>query len=460
VQILARSPVAQARSGQQYDIIDISGDFLDEAEANAHAFTAEAFQSYLRALRPGGVLSIPVSIREFPAYAVRMLATVRAALVADGVSAPQNNVVVIRSAWNVRVLVRAQPWSAADIAVARKWADDRSFDVSYYPGIDVIAARAGIYNDLPSVSFERGEVISSGGTASDAVADEAGQVLTGRPAPSQQSFDLAPITERRPYYYNVLRLTRWPLLLRRIELLPQAEIGPLVNVAVLAQAIVLALFVLMVPALARLVGRGRGETLSLAGFARTGSYFGALGLGFLFIEITAIEKAAFLLNDRASAFALVLTAMLVFSGLGSLVSGRFAATPRPALTIATLVIIAWCAGLALVGDTVILVVSDWPAWARGMLVVLAMAPVSVALGLPFPLGLAQTSGDSSFLLPWAWALNGAFSVVATPLANLLALSFGLDRVLFAAMLLYGLGYTVFPARKSLACPNPIALTSA
>jgi hypothetical protein len=47
-------------------------------------------------------------------------------------------------------------------------------------------------------------------------------------------------------------------------------------------------------------------------------------------------------------------------------------------------------------------------------------------------------------LPWAWGLNGAFSVVSTPLANLLALQFGYDRVLLAALLLYVLCAATFP----------------
>jgi hypothetical protein len=461
ITVLARSPVAAAMSGH-YDIVDISGDFLDEAEANTHAFTVQAIAAYLRALNPGGVVSIPVSIREFPAYAVRMLATVRAALRADGVARPQDNVVVVRSAWNVRILLRAQPWPAADIATARKWADDRSFDVSYFPGIDVIAARENIYNDLPPVSFERGEVTSESGTASDAVADEAGLVLAGQPTPSQRSFNLAPITEARPYYYDVLRLNHLPLLLRRIEMLPQAEIGPLVNVAVLAQAVVLALFVLAVPLVARRP-HGRGAPRGGSGLLRTAGYFAVLGVGFLFIEITAIEKAAFFLNDRATAFALVLTSMLVFSGLGSLLSIRAAARPRQALGIAVAVIVIWCGALALTGDWLILACADWPAALRALLVALLMAPVSMALGLPFPLGLSQinggqingrqTSGQAEFLLPWAWALNGAFSVVATPLANLAALSFGLPWVLFAAMLLYALAYCVFPARKNRLWPS-------
>jgi hypothetical protein len=54
------------------------------------------------------------------------------------------------------------------------------------------------------------------------------------------------------------------------------------------------------------------------------------------------------------------------------------------------------------------------------------------------------------MLPWAWALNGAFSVVATPLANLLAVHDGFDRVLMAAILLYVLALITFPSyRKSL-----------
>jgi hypothetical protein len=451
ITLLARSPVAVAQSGARFDIIDISADFLDEAEANTHAFTVQAIAAYLHALNPGGVLSIPVSIREFPAYAVRMLATVRAALNADGIADPSTHVVVVRSAWNVRILARAQPWSAADIAAVRKWADDRSFDVSYYPGIDVIAARDSIYNDLPAVSFERGEVTSEAGTASDAVADEAGLALAGKPTPSGSTFNLTPITEARPYYYNVLRLNRLGLILRRIEMLPQAEIGPLVNLAVLAQAVMLAAFVLAVPALARLFGV-RGARLPAAKVLRAGAYFAVLGLGFLFIEIAAIEKAAFLLNDRASAFSLVITAMLVGSGLGSLLSARFAARPRQALAIAAAIIAVWCAVLALLGDGAVLAASTWPASVRGALVVLAIAPLAVALGLPFPLGLDRAGQASPFLLPWAWALNGAFSVVATPLANLIAYTAGLPWLLGAAAVLYVLAALSPPSSEQVARP--------
>ncbi len=246
VHLSADSALAAAALGRGYDLVDVSGDFLDAAEANSTAFTAEALTADLGALAPGGVVSIPVSIREFPVYALRVLATARQALLASGVADPARHVVVYRSAWNVRILLSPAPWDAAGVAKVRAWCDARSFDVSYYPGIDVAAARAGLYNDLPAVSFDDGGVTSGAGSE-DAIADEAGAVLRGEPTGSDAAFSLAPATLDRPAYYDVLRLDHLGTILRRLEILPQPEIGQLVNLAVLAQALVLALLVLLVP---------------------------------------------------------------------------------------------------------------------------------------------------------------------------------------------------------------------
>ncbi len=440
VAISAASPIAAVAGGQTFDLIDISADFLDSGEANATAFAAEALAADLRALAPGGIVSIPVSIREFPAYAVRMLATARAALLALGIADPASHVLVYRSAWNVRILLSPRAFGPERIAAARKFCDDRSFDLSFYPGIDVAAARAGIYNDLPDVSFEAGEVTSGDG-AHDAIADEAGAVLAGQDTASSRSFNLAPITYDRPAYYAVLRLDRLGTLLRRLELLPQAEIGPLVNLAVLAQALVIAALVLAVP----LLGHGRIRAPGV-GTLRAATYFAALGLGFLFIEIFFIERASFYLNDRTSAFALVLTAMLIFSGLGSMLAGRFSANPRRGVALACGVVVAWCAAMWLGLQPMLLASLGWPFLVRALVVLGLLAPVSVALGLPFPLGLSR-AGSGAFL-PWAWALNGAFSVVSTPLANLIATQRGYDGVLLLALLLYLLCIIVFPSSRT------------
>ena len=440
IRLLSESPLAFTT---RYDLIDVSGDFLEAAEANGAAFTSQAIAGYVGALAPGGLVSLPVSIREFPVYAVRVLATVRDALRRAGVSDPAAHVIVYRSAWNVRILISPAPWTADGIAAIRHFADKRSFDVSYYPGQDP-AAHGEIYNDLPPVDFTTGEV-STSQTAQDAVADEAGAVLRGEPTPSQDAFNLSPITLDRPAYYSILRLNQLPLILKRLEILPQPEVGQLVNLAVLAQALVLAAFVLAVPLCVPRLFVARRATL-----VRPMLYFASLGLGFLFIEIFLIEKASLYLNDRTSAFALVLTGMLIFSGLGALVADRMA---RIGVALSAGVIITWCV-LALVGlEPALLATLNLPWAVRAGLVLLVMAPVSVALGLPFPLGLARVAQGSG-MLPWAWAVNGAFSVVATPLANLVAVQFGFDRVLITAILLYAVPFLAYPSVRKITSWQP------
>jgi hypothetical protein len=440
VTLSTAGPMAAAQAaishGAHWDVIDISGDFLDAAEANAGAFSVEAIAAYLRAVAPDGVVSVPVSIRDFPVYALRVLATVRAALHRAGIGDASAHVVVYRSAWAARILVSPTPWPADRIAVVRKFCDDRSFDVSWYPGIDVATARANIYNDLPAVSFASGEEQSGG--PDDSIADEAGAVLDGADTASRASFNLTPITLDRPYFYAVLRLNQLGTLLRRLEILPQGEIGALVNLAVLAQAVVIAALVLLLPFAAR-----RRLRSTAAGLLRTSLYFPALALGFLFIEIALIERASFWLNDRTGGFAIVLTGMLVFSGLGSMAADRLAVVPRRAIAGAVLVIALWCAAMVFGLPALTLATLDWPWMARIGLLLAVLAPVSLALGLPFPLGLSRV-GEGG-VLPWAWGLNGAFSVVATPLANLIAREWGLDQLLIAAALLYVVALASFPA---------------
>ncbi len=418
----------------QYDVIEIAGDFPGASELSRHVYTAEALRDSFLHLTPRGILSVPVSIRELPVYAVRVMASVRASLLAAGIADPAAHVAVYRSAWNVRVLASRTPWTPEQIAQLQAFCDERSFDLSYAPGL---AEGREIWNDLPAVSLENMSVETSEG-GSDAIAEEARTIFSG--GTSTDAFDRSPLTWDRPFMSPVVRLAALPSAFARVELLPQAEIGLLVNVAVLVQAIVLAVLVLLLPPLFRRGGLGVG----LGTVGRVVVYFPALGLGFLLIEIYLIEHAALLMDDRTSGFALVLTSMLIFSGLGSMMAGRFAAHPRRGLFMAVSVVVAVCLLAFFCLRPVLLGTLDLPPMVRAVGLVLAIAPISVALGLPFPLGLDRFQKDSDALLPWAWALNGAFSVIATPLANLLGIGIGLPALLIGGMLCYIAAIFVLP----------------
>jgi hypothetical protein len=435
VTVVGESPLALAETAKpgRYDLIELSDGFLAADPANDTAFTAGAIAAYTRVLSPAGIISIPVSIRDFPVYALRMMATIRAGLLRAGIADPSLHVLAYRSAWNVRLLISPQPWDPARIKIVRKFCDDRSFDVSYYPGIDVAALKADIYNDLPAISFSKGEV-ESGGDADDSIADEAVAVMNGQPTDSARQFDLRPATLDRPLFFDILRLDHLGTILARLEILPQQELGPLINIAVLAQALLIAAVVLLLPLVApRRIGT-QGAPLR-----RAILYFPALGLGYLFIEIALIGEASLYLDDVTSAFATVLSGMLIFSGLGS------KAATRLRLGLAWPVILGILGLCLLVLPMIILATIGWPLPARLALLLLLLGPLSFALGMPFPMGLAEAGKKGHGFLPWAWALNGAFSVIATPMANLIATEFGFRFLIAGAAILYGIAWLSFPA---------------
>ncbi len=449
VTLLDGGPVGAALAAPEpgYDIIDISADFIDTTPANMNDITVEAFQAYLGALRPDGVLSVSVSIRDFPVYALRVLATAREALIARGVD-PSQRILVYRSAWNARILISPDRWTAEDIAELAAFCEERSFDLSYAPGLDIVAQRARLFNDLPSVDFLSGEITSTG--PDDALANEIPAVLAGQPTPTARDFHVRPATLDRPAYYSSLRLENLPTLIQRLEVLPQAEIGGMVNLAVLGQAMVIAVLVLAAPLLFR-KRAGKPEPRRLW----PALYFPCLGLGFLLVEILIIDKAAFYLNDYSTAFALVVTSMLFFSGVGSLIAGHVSRWPKLAVALSVLAVLAWSGVIWIWADAFLIQTLDLPTWQRGGLIMAAAAPLALALGVPFPMGLTQV-GEGR-MLPWAWALNGAFSVIATPLANLLSRDVGFSSLLVLGASLYILAFIVLPTASRRPTPESAPL---
>ena len=65
------------------------------------------------------------------------------------------------------------------------------------------------------------------------------------------------------------------------------------------------------------------------------------------------------------------------------------------------------------------------------------------MGVPFPAGLQLVSDHRSRLVPWAWGLNGAASVLGAALATLLAVHLGFRIVVLLAFVCYGVAAVAF-----------------
>ncbi len=206
------------------------------------------------------------------------------------------------------------------------------------------------------------------------------------------------------------------------------------------------MIVLMIPVLVRRkAALPRSPTGGI--FTRTLLYFGLLGLGYLFIELAYIQKLSMFLGDATTSFAVTLSSMLVFSGLGSWSSHRLRANPRRGLRQSVPVIAAGTLLIAFVLDPLLLAAIALPQALKLLVAVAVVAPFAFAMGRPFPLGNTAVGNTAAHLVPWAWAVNGAFSVISTPLASLISSALGWRVVLVAAFALYLSTLLVFPEKR-------------
>ena len=163
---------------------------------------------------------------------------------------------------------------------------------------------------------------------------------------------------------------------------------------------------------------------------RTLAYFGLLGLGFLFVEIPLMQRFILFLGQPVYAFASVVASILFFSGLGSLAAPRL--SPRRTLPLLAVAILLYPLGLPPLFDALL----GAPLWLRLAATAVCLAPLGFLMGTAFPGGLAWLQERAPGLTPWAWAVNGCLSVLASVLAAMIALSAGFSWVLVAGALAY------------------------
>ena len=205
---------------------------------------------------------------------------------------------------------------------------------------------------------------------------------------------------------------------------PVAEITLII---ILAQSVVVAAVLILLP-LARFSRAG----LRAPGRWRYLAYFAGLGLGFIMIEIALLQRFTLFLGQPVYTFAVVLASLLVFTGLGSYLAGKFGRAPRGALLRVIPSLLAALAVTALVTTPVFDAALGLALAWRVAVAVLLVAPLGVLLGMPFPTGLRAVAGEARALVPWAWGVNGFFTVIGSVAALILGMAFGFKVVLVIA----------------------------
>jgi hypothetical protein len=184
--------------------------------------------------------------------------------------------------------------------------------------------------------------------------------------------------------------------------------------------------------------RSGAPAIGPVGFILCLIYFAAIGGGFMLLQIPFLQVFSVYLGHPTYTLAVILFSMILFAGLGSMLSDRIATAWHAWYYVVPLAV---CAGI------VALRVAIQPAIAgtiglgvgqRCAVVVGLTAPLSMLLGFCFPLGTRLVGRLSTDATAWAWGVNGAVGVLASIAAVGVSLwsgiytNFALATVFYAA----------------------------
>jgi hypothetical protein len=381
-----------------------------------YLYTVQAFEEYLKAVNHDGLLVVSRWLQTPPSESGRVFAALASALAASGAN-PGEQLLAFRTLRTMTIVAGRRPFSDHDIEVARDFLDQRNYDAVYYPRITAEALNR--YNVLSDPAYH--ELFQ--------------QILADAEAVyADYRFDIRPATDNRPFFYHFFKWQQTPEILAGLGMTwqPFGGSGYFVLVALLILVTLASAILIVGPLLLKRRMRPAGQTVTSATWRwRVFAYFACLGLAFLFVEIPLAQRFILVLDKPVTALAVVLFALLLFSGLGSLTVGRWSMPWVLAILIALIAV------YPLLLEPISHLALGQATWGRLALAIVVLAPIGFLMGMPFAGGLRVVEGREPGLAPWAWAINGSFSVISSVLAVMIAMSWGFSAVMWLGAAAYG-----------------------
>jgi len=391
--------------------------------AESYIYTDDAFAAYLEHLRPGGMFALYAFDNDGlagPTYIIARFATsLVSALQAVGVSEPGPHVAVIASEGKipmVATLTKREPFTSEEIRALDAFCDANHFSMWQRPDrpTDHLISRV-----LWATPAERAAMLRD------------------------HYLRLDPATDDAPFFFNFYK---WKSLL-----FPSPDddgktpsTGQKMLLIMLVQAALIS-SVLVVWPLRRI--RRDSRVRGLLGLT---AYFGALGWGFILLEIVIIQRLVLFLGYPTYSLSVTLFALLVSTGIGSAISGtRVLRRDLPTTVVAATAVLAVLVGLFVAFAPTLfhaMLAASLPA--RIVVAICVVAPMGLVLGLFFPTGVRLAESIEPRLVAWGWGVNGCASVIGTIAAVMLAMAYGFDVVMLASVAAYAVGAAGFRAAAS------------
>jgi spermidine synthase len=427
--------VAEGRSflrsrDEHFDLIEINSvDTLSALSTGAYVlsesflYTADAVGDYLDHLAPGGIFAMAVgdimSEQQAPRHTLRLASIVRRALEDRGVAEPGRHVMIVGTKDALpftHTLVKNEPFRAEEVATVARFAYEEGFDFWHRP-------------DAP------------GGTL-------ASRILTWEPTTLEAFYEshalnLRPTSDASPFFFNFYK---WRTLARGaawsgLGYDRTLATGQIVLLVMLAQSLLFSTLLILLP-LRRVPRPAGGSRIRRAAFLL---YFAALGGGFILLEISFIQRFVLFLGYPTYSLTVVMLALLVSTGVGSLLTERTAGDFARTLPRRLALLVALAGGYVLATPLVFDALLGAALALRIAVAIALLVPLGLVLGGFFPLGIRMAERAHPRLVPWAWAVNGCATVVGTLLAVMAGMTWSFTAVALVAIAIYVVGVAALVA---------------
>ncbi len=422
-----------ARSQDRFDVIQMS--LIDTwAATGAGAFTlsenglytTEAWRIFLRRLTANGVFTVsrwysPVDINETG----RMVSLAVAALMESGAETPKNHIFLV-AAKNVATLVISRSgFSAPELTALIKASENLEFEVLIAPG------QAPASAVLKSIVESRDLAELNRFTKS-------------------QELDLTPPNDDRPFFFNQLPLfdIGKVIALATSDRVLGVSYGNLFATATLMMllAVSLALVIVAIVIPLRPALRDAGPRQASGGTA----YFILIGMGFMFIEMSLLQRFSVFLGHPIYSLSIVLFSLILSTGLGSLLSDRISIEKKNNFIAWAVLTGGYVLSTLLWLPDLLLSLDSGSLTARGLVTVSVISPAGLLMGFGFPAGMRFISAVDKRPAPWFWGINGASGVLASTIAVACSIAYGISMTMTLGALCY---FLLIPAVMVIGFPG-------
>jgi hypothetical protein len=411
------------RTDERFDMIQMS--LIDTwAASSAGAFaltenslyTTDSWQTFLDRLAPGGMLSVSrwysIGGRE-PFETLRTAALATEVLTRNGVENPRDHVLIFKGP------AQSFASSAATILVSPDGFDRRSL--------------SSIERNAERLGFET--ILTPTEVADDRFADI---VAPGGPDAGIAQFDedLSPPTDDRPFFFQMASLDTF---LSGGGFSDDLVFRPVLVLGSLALAVLVLAGIFIGGPLVSMGRRVKHEG-GHRGMGPFYLYFACIGLGFMLVEFSQLQRLSTFLGHPTYALAVVLFSLLLFSGLGSMLVERVINVDRPrSLWVPLGVLLVVLAVFGSITNAATEAAAGGTTPMRIGVAVGLLAPLALVMGMPFSIGMGAASRQAGAPTAFLWGINGATSVVASVTGALVAMFFGISVTFASGFVAYALG---------------------